>query len=59
MADALVRIVNDDEARRRMGDTAYERSRSRYSWPALAERVAGVYADVANPPGATSTVIRS
>jgi glycosyltransferase involved in cell wall biosynthesis len=48
MVEALVRIVSDDEERRRMGETAYERSRSRYSWPALAERVAKVYEDVAD-----------
>src|SRR3954451_20314340 len=47
MADALVQIVNDDEARGRMGRTAYERSRARYSWPALAEKVARVYDEVA------------
>ncbi|HEX4733107.1 MAG TPA: glycosyltransferase family 4 protein [Thermoleophilaceae bacterium] len=46
MAEALVRIVNDDDGRRRMGETAYRRSRERYSWPALAEKVAQVYADV-------------
>jgi glycosyltransferase involved in cell wall biosynthesis len=56
LAEALVRIVNDEDARRRMGATAYERSRSRYSWPALAERVARVYADVANPADAPPTV---
>jgi glycosyltransferase involved in cell wall biosynthesis len=43
MTEALVRMVNDDEARRQMGETAYERSRARYSWPALAEKVARVY----------------
>jgi glycosyltransferase involved in cell wall biosynthesis len=48
MADALVRIVNDDDERRQMGELAYERSRARYSWPALAERVAGVYREVAD-----------
>lgn len=58
MADALVRMVNDDDARARMGATAYERSRSRYSWPALAERVAAVYGDVVDPPDAASTVTR-
>jgi glycosyltransferase involved in cell wall biosynthesis len=46
MADALVRMVNDDAARTQMGKTAYERSRNRYSWPALAEKVARVYDDV-------------
>jgi glycosyltransferase involved in cell wall biosynthesis len=48
MADALVRIVGDDEERRRLGERAYEVSRERYSWPALAERVAEVYAEVAD-----------
>jgi glycosyltransferase involved in cell wall biosynthesis len=43
MAAALVRIVNDGDERRRMGQTAYERSRARYSWPALAARVAETY----------------
>src|SRR3954451_19276447 len=47
MADALVRIVSDEAERRRMGEVAYERSRARYSWPALAERVARVYDEVA------------
>jgi glycosyltransferase involved in cell wall biosynthesis len=46
MAEALIRIVNDDDARRRMGAAAYTRSRARYSWPALAQRVAGAYGDV-------------
>lgn len=52
MAEALARIVNDDGERRRMGETAYERSRARYSWPALAEKVARVYDEVsaAAPP---------
>ncbi|MFL5841514.1 MAG: glycosyltransferase family 4 protein [Thermoleophilaceae bacterium] len=48
MVEALVRIVSDDDERRRMGETAYQRSRSRYSWPALAERVAAVYGEVAD-----------
>jgi glycosyltransferase involved in cell wall biosynthesis len=46
MRDALVAAVNDGEARRRMGQIAYERSRARYSWPALAERIARVYDEV-------------
>jgi glycosyltransferase involved in cell wall biosynthesis len=48
MRDALVRIVADDGERERMGERAYEASRSRYSWPALAKRVAEVYAEVAD-----------
>jgi glycosyltransferase involved in cell wall biosynthesis len=46
MAEALVRIVNEPEKRRQMGETAYERSRALYSWPALAEKVARVYDEV-------------
>jgi glycosyltransferase involved in cell wall biosynthesis len=46
MAEALVRIVGDDDERRRMGQAAYERSRERYSWPALAARVADTYGAV-------------
>jgi glycosyltransferase involved in cell wall biosynthesis len=46
MADALVEAVNDGERRRRMGEAAYRSSRERYSWPALAERVARVYDEV-------------
>jgi glycosyltransferase involved in cell wall biosynthesis len=43
MTEALVRIVTDGDERRRMGEVAYVRSRERYSWPALAQRVARVY----------------
>jgi glycosyltransferase involved in cell wall biosynthesis len=46
MADALVEAVNDSDERRRRGANAYEVSRARYSWPALAKEVAGVYDDV-------------
>jgi glycosyltransferase involved in cell wall biosynthesis len=46
MCEALVEAVNDDGARTRMGETAYERGRARYSWPALAERIARVYDEV-------------
>jgi len=46
MAEALVQAVNDRDERRRRGEAAYESSRSRYSWPALAKEVAGVYDDV-------------
>ena len=56
MADALVRIVSDDGGRRWMGQTAYERSRARYSWPALAARVARVYDEVAGSAAAPPTL---
>jgi glycosyltransferase involved in cell wall biosynthesis len=56
MADALVRIVTDDEERRRMGETAYKRSRERYSWPSLAQRVAGVYDEVVRSADAPPTL---
>jgi glycosyltransferase involved in cell wall biosynthesis len=46
LADALVEAVNDADERRRRGENAYEASRSRYSWPALAKEVASVYDEV-------------
>jgi glycosyltransferase involved in cell wall biosynthesis len=46
LCKALAEAVNDDSARERMGAIAYERSRARYSWPALAERIARVYDEV-------------
>jgi glycosyltransferase involved in cell wall biosynthesis len=46
MVEALVTAVNDEDARRRMGERAYGWSRERFSWPALAEGVAAVYDQV-------------
>jgi glycosyltransferase involved in cell wall biosynthesis len=43
LADALVEAVNDEGERRRRGDAAREVAAERYSWPALAERVAALY----------------
>jgi glycosyltransferase involved in cell wall biosynthesis len=56
MAGALVRMVNEPDSRRQMGEMAYERSRQRYSWPALAEKVARVYDQVAGPADAAPTL---
>jgi glycosyltransferase involved in cell wall biosynthesis len=38
--------VNDPEERRRRGGAAYDEARSKYSWPALVERLARVYEEV-------------
>ena len=46
LAAALAEAVNDPQERRRRGVLAAEDARAKYSWPALAERVAEVY-DVA------------
>ena len=46
LADALVEAVNGRERRTAFGGAAYERSRARYAWPALAQGVARVYDDV-------------
>ena len=46
LAEALVEAVNDDERRATFGEAAYERSRARYGWPALAAGVARVYDEV-------------
>jgi glycosyltransferase involved in cell wall biosynthesis len=54
LAEALVEAVNGEPERRRRGDRAYETARARYSWPALAHGLAGVYEEVADgrPPSA-------
>jgi glycosyltransferase involved in cell wall biosynthesis len=44
LADALVAAVNDPAERARRGESARAAVRERYSWPALAGRVADVYA---------------
>ena len=46
MVEALVEAVNGVDERRRRGEAAYVEARARYSWPALARAVAGVYEDV-------------
>jgi len=43
LAGALVEAVNDEGERRRRGEAAREVASERYSWPALAERVAALY----------------
>jgi glycosyltransferase involved in cell wall biosynthesis len=47
LAGALVDAVDRPDERRRRGDAARAVARERWSWPALAERVADVYARVA------------
>jgi glycosyltransferase involved in cell wall biosynthesis len=46
LAEALVAAANDDAERRRRGEAARQEARATYSWPALAGRVAAIYADV-------------
>jgi glycosyltransferase involved in cell wall biosynthesis len=46
MCEALVEVVNDPDERRSRGEAAYRVARSRYSWPALVERLAEVYEEV-------------
>ncbi len=52
LTDALVEAADDDDERRRRGGLAYLRTHARYAWPAIAERVAAIYADVSgsSPP---------
>ena len=51
LVEALVEAVADDDERARRAEEAYEDARAKYSWPALAERVARVYDDVINSAG--------
>jgi glycosyltransferase involved in cell wall biosynthesis len=48
LAAALVDAVNRPQERRRRGDAAWTVARERWSWPALAERVAQVYSEVSD-----------
>jgi glycosyltransferase involved in cell wall biosynthesis len=45
LANALVHAVNCPDERHRRGEKAIVVARERYSWPALADEVAAVYAD--------------
>jgi glycosyltransferase involved in cell wall biosynthesis len=59
LRDALVELVTDDDERRRRGAAAYRAARERYSWPALVERLAGVYEEVREgrrPDGGVSSL---
>jgi glycosyltransferase involved in cell wall biosynthesis len=47
LADAIVAAVNDPAERARRGEAARREARSRYSWPALAGRLAEVFDEVA------------
>jgi glycosyltransferase involved in cell wall biosynthesis len=47
LAAALVEAVNDPEERRRRGEAAWATARERWAWPALAQRVADLYARLA------------
>lgn len=50
LANALVEAVNRPEERRRRGAAAHADARARYGWPALAHRVADVYASARQAP---------
>ena len=45
LAAALTRLLNDPEARRRMGQAGRKRVEARFSWASVAERTERVYAD--------------
>jgi glycosyltransferase involved in cell wall biosynthesis len=46
LVGALEEVVNSPDERRARGEAAYEEARSKYSWPALIERLASVYEEV-------------
>ncbi len=52
LADALRRLLGDGALAARLGEAAAARARRDHAWPALAERVLGVYRVVtARDPG--------
>jgi glycosyltransferase involved in cell wall biosynthesis len=60
LARALAEVAADRHERERRGRLALAVARERYAWPALAERVAAVYADVreSTSPGRVQYTIR-
>jgi glycosyltransferase involved in cell wall biosynthesis len=54
LARALVACIDDDVERRRRGRRAWRAARERFSWPAIAEGVAGVFDEVAGGAGVVS-----
>ena len=46
LADALRRLLDDEPLRRRLATTALAEARQRYSWPAVARQIQGVYASL-------------
>ncbi|HYF27256.1 MAG TPA: glycosyltransferase family 4 protein [Baekduia sp.] len=59
LADALVTVVNREDERRRRGAAAHTTAHERWTWPAIAGRVAGVLDEVAEPAGAGRVAPRS
>ena len=51
LTDAIVAAVSDEAERRRRGEAARRDARSRFSWPALAGRLADVFDDVTATAG--------
>ena len=51
LTDAIVEAVDDADERRARGEAARRDARSRFSWPALADRLADVFDDVAATAG--------
>jgi glycosyltransferase involved in cell wall biosynthesis len=47
LAEAIVEAINDPGERRRRGLAAMEEARERFSWPALATQLSGVFREVA------------
>lgn len=43
LAAALLEVLSDDDARRRMGDVGRDLVRSRFTWPRIAEQTIAVY----------------
>jgi len=51
LAAALQEVVGDADERARRAELALRDARDRFAWPALAERVAAVFIEVADAPG--------
>ncbi|MBW2526498.1 MAG: glycosyltransferase [Deltaproteobacteria bacterium] len=46
LADALVKVVGDEEERKRLGGNAHQKVVERYTWPKIAERCMSIYREL-------------
>ena len=46
LAEAIVKLLNDDKLRKEMGETAYKKMKEELSWDKIADRTAKIYEEV-------------
>lgn len=46
LAEALVKVVGDEQERKRLGENAHQKVVEHYTWPKIAERCMGIYREL-------------